>query len=489
MLAFKILVILIVANAAPILSAGFFSKWRCRPLDNGRRLADGNPMLGESKTLCGLFSGIGAAGILSFLIGLPLGMGLLIAGVSLLGDLLTSFIKRRLGIAEGETIHLLDHLLEGALPLLLCKGLFSISWSLILVLLMIFLGCGLLGSKIAKLILSSRTCRVNFIRTVRSPASFREWRACHTALSPFARLLNFENVIYYRWLIEGTIRLLGLYQRGEQNALNIRLKSIQLESNDLPSAFNSYRILFISDLHLDGLPDLCQRLIGVVKDLQADICLLGGDYRMEMYGCFKEANRQLDRLVGHIRTRDGVFGILGNHDCLEIAPALEDSRICMLVNESVTIDRQDQSLSIVGIDDPHYYQCHDMEKAFSEVPPDGFTILLAHSPEVVVDMEGWRVNLCLCGHTHAGQIRLPWIGPLFTHCRAPRKYASGLWSHNGTVGYTSSGAGSSGVPVRFNCPPEVVLLTLIRSHEKAVASESEKKRGSGSGRQGHFSSG
>jgi uncharacterized protein len=466
MFALKILAMLIVTNAAPLLSTGFCPKGNRRPLDSGRRLADGHPILGKNKTLCGLLSGIGAAGALSLLIGLPLSMCMLIAGTSLLGDLLTSFIKRRLGLAEGQTAHLLDHLLEGALPLLLCKGLFSISWSLSLVLLMLFIGCGLVGSMVVNLIFKSPARRTDLIRTVRSPASFREWRACHMALSPFARLLNFENVFYYRWLIKGTIRLLGLYQRGEQNALNIRLKSIHLEFDNLPDAFNSYRILFISDLHIDGLPGLCQCLIDLVKDLQADICLLGGDYRMEMYGSFIEANRRLHRLVKHIRTRDGVFGILGNHDCLEIAPALEDSRICMLVNESVTIDRQNQALSIVGIDDPHYYQCHDMEMAFSEIPPDSFAILLAHSPEVVVDMQGRRVDLCLCGHTHAGQIRLPWIGPLFTHCRAPRKYASGLWRHNGTVGYTSSGAGSSGVPVRFNCPPEVVLLTLTQTLKK-----------------------
>jgi uncharacterized protein len=468
MFAFKILAMLIMANAAPLLLTGFLPKRSRRPLDNGRRLADGRRILGENKTLGGLLSGIGAAGALGLLIGFPLAMSLLIAGASHIGDLSTSFIKRRIGFTEGETAYLLDHLLEGALPLLLCKVLFSISWSLGLVLLILFVGCGLIGSMVAKLIFKPSTCRADSVRNVRSPASFREWRACHIALSPFARLLNFENVIYYRWLINSTIRLLGIYQRGEQNALNIRIKSIQLEFDNLPDAFNSYRILFISDLHIDGLPSLCQSLIDLVKDLQVDICLLGGDYRMEMYGSFIEANRRLQRLVEHIQARDGVFGILGNHDCLEIAPDLEDSRICMLINESVTIDRQNQALSIIGIDDPHYYQCHDMEKAFSEIPPDGFAILLAHSPEVVDDLQGRRVDLCLCGHTHAGQIRLPWIGPLFTHCRAPRKFAYGLWRHDGTVGYTSSGAGSSGVPVRFNCTPEVVLLTLTQSQSNLL---------------------
>jgi predicted MPP superfamily phosphohydrolase len=462
MFALKLLVILLAANTAPILISAYFPKSRRWPLDRGRRLADGRPLLGAHKTLWGLFGGIGAAGIFGLLMGLPLTVGLMMGLASLLGDLLTSFLKRRLGLVAGESAHLFDYLLEGALPLLLCKYRFSISWSLVLVLLGFFIACGLLGSKMIQRLFPPRACPIRKLRTVRSSASFRQWRACHTALSPLVRLLNFENVIFYRYLLKGLFTLLGLYRRGRRNALDVRLTAMQLTFEELPRAFDPYRILFISDLHLDGQPELCQRLIDRVKDLAPDICLLGGDYRMEMYGSFRETNRRLGRLVRHISTRDGVFGILGNHDCIEIAPALEDSRICMLINESVTIDRDDQALNIVGIDDPHYYQCHDMEKAFAEVVSHGFTILLSHSPEIIDDLAGREVDLCLCGHTHAGQIRLPGIGALFTHCRAPRKYVSGLWRHNGTVGYTSAGAGSSGVPVRFNCPPEVVLLTLTR---------------------------
>jgi hypothetical protein len=462
MVALKILLLLLVANTAPLIFGVLFPNMRRWPLDNGRRFTDGRPLLGGHKTFWGLFSGIGAAGFISLLTGLPLSKGLLIGLASLLGDLLTSFLKRRLGLVEGETAYLFDHLLEGALPLLLCKPLFSISWSLLLVLLGLFITCGLLGARILPRLVAPRVCPIRKLRTVRSSASFREWRACHAALSPIARLLNFENVIFYRYLIKGLFSLLGIYRRGMRNALDVRLTSIRLDFDNLPSAFDGYRILFMSDLHIDGQPDLCRRLIDRVKDLAPDICFLGGDYRMEMYGSFKEVNRRLDQLVRYIRTNDGLFGILGNHDCIEIAPDLEDSRICMLINEAVTIDRGDQVLNIVGVDDPHYYQCHDMEKAFSEISPHDFTILLSHSPEIIADLAGRKVDLCLCGHTHAGQIRMPGIGPLFTHCRAPRKYVSGLWHHDGTVGYTSAGAGSSGVPVRFNCPPEVVLLTLTR---------------------------
>jgi predicted MPP superfamily phosphohydrolase len=462
-LAFNILFILIAANATPLLTAKLWSKISNHPLDLGSQMPDGNPSIGCHKTFEGLISGIAGAGLVGFLVGPSAGIGLILGSASLFGDGLTSFIKRRLGIVEGEPVRLLDYTLEGGLPLVLGKSLIPLSWPLILFILLLYIGCGWIEIKISGAIFSTPSCPPDSVRTVRSPTSQRQWRSCHAPLSPLARLLNFENVIYYRWLLKGAFKILGIYGRGKQNALNVQLKPIELNFDRLPEAFNGYRILFMSDLHIDGLPGLCERLIHLVKDIQADLCLFGGDYRIKMFGSFIEANHQLEKLVRHIRTPDGIYGILGNHDCLEIAPTLEDSRICMLINESTVIERNGRKLAIVGVDDPHYYKCHDLDKAFGEVSGDEFSILLAHSPDITADLDGRKVDLCLCGHTHAGQIRLPGIGALFTHCKAPRKYAAGLWQYQGTVGYTTWGVGSSGVPVRFNCPPEVVVLTLLRS--------------------------
>jgi len=172
--------------------------------------------------------------------------------------------------------------------------------------------------------------------------------------------------------------------------------------------------------------------------------------------------QKLRQVVQAINASDGILGILGNHDCIEIAPDLEDCGIVMLINEAVSVRRGSQTLSVAGVDDPHYYQCHDLEKAFRDVAPHDFSILLAHSPEIIYSINGQKIDLCLCGHTHGGQICLPRIGPVFTHCHTPRRYISGLWRYGDTVGFTSRGAGSSGLPVRFNCPPEIVMLTLNR---------------------------
>ena len=132
----------------------------------------------------------------------------------------------------------------------------------------------------------------------------------------------------------------------------------------------------------------------------------------------------------------------------------------MLVNDAEELTREGGSLWLVGVDDPHYYRTHDLEKAFHAVPEEAFQIFIAHSPEVYREAAAYKPQLYLCGHTHGGQICLPRLGPVFTHSRAPRRLAQGEWTHDGMLGYTSRGAGASGVPLRFNCPGEITLITL-----------------------------
>jgi len=471
--AFKILILLLFINGVPPVIAFLFPGIARRPVDCGLKFFDGYPVLGKHKTMTGFLSGTLTGCIFGFMLGFPLMIGFLIGFLGMAGDSFTSFIKRRLNIASGSDIFSLDQFFEGLFPLLILHRFYSLSWKQTLVLLFLFIIMAWIGSKVFMKILSSNKIKSGKIKSgknksdkikpdciVRSKARFREWRACHTALSPLARMLNFESVICYRWFMKGVFKSTGLYNQGKRNAIQIRLKSINLSFHNLPESFNKYRILFISDLHIDGLEGLTERLIEIVSEIKADICLLGGDYRMEMYGPFDNVYARIYELVKHIDASDGVFGVLGNHDCLETAPELEDAGICMLVNDSITLKRGEDELNLIGVDDPHYYKCHDLNKAFKEVSNKAFTVLLAHSPEIIKDTNGRKIDLCLCGHTHGGQIRLPYIGAVFTHCKLPRRFVSGLWKHESITGYTSSGAGVSGIPVRFNCPPEVVLVTL-----------------------------
>jgi len=275
-----------------------------------------------------------------------------------------------------------DQAFEGGFPILLFHWALSLSWKTTSAVFVIFIIMGWGGAKIFRK--AATPHNGDSIRLVRSSSRFREWRACHTALSPFARALNFENVIYYRWFMKGVFTCMGIYNQGMKNALNIHVKSMNIAFPSLPQVFSGYRILFMSDLHIDGFEGLDDRLKDLVSDLAVDLCLLGGDYRMEMYGQTFKATRKLRDLVKQINALDGVFGILGNHDCLEIAPELEDSGIYMLINDSFTLERNGESLCIIGTDDPHYYKCSDLDRAFEDVPGSAFSILLSHSPEIIL---------------------------------------------------------------------------------------------------------
>ncbi|MBI9091290.1 MAG: CDP-archaeol synthase [Desulfobacterium sp.] len=459
----KMIVLLLFINAIPAIMMPFFSKARPfgMPMDFNLRFLDGRAWLGKHKTVGGFGFGILAGGTMGYCLGFPLALGFGSGFLAMAGDSVSSFIKRRFSFNEGTEVRILDQIFQGGFPLVLFHSTHDFPPHASGAMLIIFIVAGIFASRLHRRFFFPSQQQVSTV--IRSKSGFKEWRACHIALSPMARLLNFENVIYYRLFMQTCFKLSGLYNRGVNNALDVRVNALGFSFKRLPKAFDQYKILFMSDLHLDGLDGLTERLIEIVKNQPVDLCLLGGDYRMEMYGQFQQANEKLGELVQHIHARDGVFGILGNHDCIEIAPDLEDSNICMLINDAMVLERDGRHLAVCGVDDPHYYQCHDLDKALREVPETAFKILLSHSPEIINSLDHHDIDLCLSGHTHGGQICLPLIGPVFTHCPVPRRFVSGRWQHNNTCGYTSCGAGSSGIPVRYNCRPEVLVITLSRS--------------------------
>lgn len=274
--------------------------------------------------------------------------------------------------------------------------------------------------------------------------------------------LHFENIHSVRTALKAFLETTRLLARGQRNSVDVRIVHHSLRFHDLPAAFDGWRLLHLSDLHLDGVPGLTDRLVELLSSLEVDLCVMTGDYRFEVFGPCDAVYAQMEQLLPSIRSRLGVFGILGNHDFLEEAEAMRTMGVKMLVNEATQISVRGQSLCIVGLDDPHYYGCDDLTAATRDVPGSMFKILLVHSPEMIAEADRAGVRLYLCGHTHAGQIRLPGVGPIITHANCRRKYTAGLWGHGSLTGYTSAGAGSSLLPVRYMCPPEVTVFTLNR---------------------------
>jgi uncharacterized protein len=278
-------------------------------------------------------------------------------------------------------------------------------------------------------------------------------------------LETFEHLTSILVLLLGPLlKLSGLYQRGLQNTLAIQTTEWQYIDPQLPKMFEGFRILFLSDLHLDGNPYLIKPLCAALESVKADICLFGGDYRFQMHGPFVAVIDGFRELVQHIHSTHGLYGILGNHDSWEMIRPLERLGIGMLINEAVPITIGADRIWILGLDDPHYYECADYPKANRAVPTDAFRILLVHTTGVLLKLAAEPINLYLCGHTHAGQISLPLIGPPLTHSPLKGPYIYGRWQFQNIQGYTSSGAGTSGVPVRYRTRSEIVVITL---HSKA----------------------
>jgi hypothetical protein len=272
----------------------------------------------------------------------------------------------------------------------------------------------------------------------------------------------FENKILRPSLKIG-LSAIGLYRRGVRNALKPIIREIPLRFPSLPAAFDGFTLLQISDFHIDGVDGLAEALTPILQGLQPDVCVFTGDYRFEDRGTCSEVYPRMRRIVDAISAKHGIYAILGNHDAAEIAFALEDMGVRMLVNESASIEQENDAIWIAGIDDPFDYRCDDLSAALADVPSKAFKILLAHAPELYTPAAAQGVHLYLSGHTHAGQIRLPLIGSIKHNANCPLAYTFGLWQHGPMQGYTSAGVGCSALPIRYNCPPELVLFRLLKS--------------------------
>ena len=279
----------------------------------------------------------------------------------------------------------------------------------------------------------------------------------------FGQGLNFfhiENAGVLAFLIEYTLKCTGLYWRGCRNAERIVVNRNVVASRSLPAAFDGFTILQLSDLHADMSAGAMRRAKELLATLSCDLCVITGDFRGKTYGSFDYALA----LIADLRsaTASPVYAVLGNHDSALMVPGLEAMDIRVLMNECAVIERDGARIYVAGVDDPHFFRADNIEKASADIPDEDFSILLAHTPEIYRQAAHAGFDLLLSGHTHGGQICLPGRIPITLDSVLPRRMGRGAWRHHGMHGYTSVGTGSSVVPVRFNCPPEITLHVLKR---------------------------
>jgi predicted MPP superfamily phosphohydrolase len=267
-----------------------------------------------------------------------------------------------------------------------------------------------------------------------------------------------ENFPLLRVTLQGLLRMTGLYWWGNWNARQHRVTEHTIALRRLPKSFDGFRILHLTDLHLDIDPQITTALLECLDSLDYDCCVITGDYRFETFGPIDRAMAETRRVVEAIDSP--CYGILGNHDSLRMAPHLEKMGVRMLLNEHVKVPRDDGEIYLLGIDDPHYYETENFERALTGIPPEATTIVLSHTAETYRKALACGIDYMLSGHTHGGQICLPGGFAPLRNAQHPRAMDKGPWSYHELQGYTSAGVGCSMVPVRFFCPPEVVIHTL-----------------------------
>ncbi len=452
---------LLWVNALPPLASLLCGdRWR-RPLDGGRLWRDRQPIFGPHKTIRGLLASLTGGTLIGPLIGLSWPVAAIAALLAMSGDLLSSFIKRRRILQSGTDVVILDQLFEALFPVIFLGLIYALSWGQIAAVLLSFIVIAYWSSFFWQRI-TRRPVLENYPRPSHSTVRLREWRACQIPAARWQSLFNLNSILSDLVFLTVLFKITGLYEQGTRNALQIEVVEKTFYFPALPASFEQFRILLLTDLHLDGIEGLTDTLINHLQDLEIDLCLIGGDIRMQTYGPIEPCLTHLRRLLPHVRSRHGLLGVLGNHDCLEMTPDFEECGLIMLINEAWPITRNGEQIWIVGADDPHLYRLADASQAFREVPAEAFSIFLAHSPETYKEAAQFQAQLYLCGHTHGGQICLPQRGPILTNSRAPRFTASGHWQYQQMQGYTSRGAGSSSIPLRFNCPGEITLITLSR---------------------------
>lgn len=276
------------------------------------------------------------------------------------------------------------------------------------------------------------------------------------------RSFGIGNLPSQRFLIEWILKLSGTYWRGAKNARDVELRTNLVSSALVPPAFNGYVILHLSDLHADISEPAIKRVRELIQSAHYDICVMTGDYRGKTWGPYNRALESMAEIRSSLRGH--AYAVLGNHDSIGMVPALETMGIRILINEHRIIECGEDRIHLAGIDDAHHFRMENVEKVASAIPHDEFSVLLSHTPEIYRQAAHANFNVMLSGHTHGGQICLPGGIPLRLDCAVPRGMGAGAWCYGDMAGYTSVGAGTSLVPVRFNCLPEITLHRLERTN-------------------------
>lgn len=288
------------------------------------------------------------------------------------------------------------------------------------------------------------------------------------ALSPVAWLIRWLGHLPADAVRDATLALAAV---GTAAALSgrVRVHRQEIAIAGLPPAFDGYRIAQISDLHCGPFAGGARvdRWVAKVNDLGADLVAVTGDLIASGSAFVPVVAASL----GKLRAPDGVFACMGNHDYFTdgeaMVTALQRAGLDVLRNRGVAVRRGDQALYVAGVDDTWTHR-NDVARAVAERPAHAPAVLLAHDPALFPEAAAHRVDLTLSGHTHGGQLGVPFLAKRLNLARLMTQFTTGLYRNGSSTLYVNRGLGATALPVRLAVPPEIALITLRRAEPAAA---------------------
>lgn len=254
----------------------------------------------------------------------------------------------------------------------------------------------------------------------------------------------------------------------------LMVNEISVTSDELPQSFSGYKIAQVSDLHNAQFGKDNEKLIEKLNECEPDIIVLTGDLIDSYHTNIDVSISFAEKAVQIAPT----YYVTGNHEARidglsEFLKRLEDKGVTVLQNESVTLNNENESITLLGVSDPSFqadYLFGDEKTVTDSAVSDlmngteRYTVLLSHRPEMFDVYVKNNVDLVLAGHAHGGQFRLPFFGGLVAPGQGLfPKYDAGLYTMNGTNMIVSRGIGNSIIPFRVNNRPEIVMVELSSS--------------------------
>jgi len=233
---------------------------------------------------------------------------------------------------------------------------------------------------------------------------------------------------------------------------------------NLPERFEGFRVTQLTDIHHSRIVDLSevQRVVTLANETKPDLMVLTGDYTTS----YRRYIEPCAEVLSGLKAPEGVWAVLGNHDHYTdpelTTRALLRNRIAVMNNLNTVLRRGSDAIQLAGIDD-WSWNGTDWKRAFYGLNESLPLVLLSHQPSVLDLDASKKAALIISGHTHGGQIKLPFIGAPARFATIDLKYANGLFRRDQTQLYVSRGTGVIGLPVRLGVRPEIAVLRLRRA--------------------------